>query len=162
MTGGTDHEHGGGAGAHDVKRVRFPRPDDRLGCVGRTDEDDRAFAPRLLAQERAADRVRWHGKASWRPIFTYSSILIASGWLAGAWYAWQIDGDGTQLVVCLVGFASTLFPGVPWQELADMAKEPKPRPDVLSREEIIESALSNLPPGVSVIIPHKITGSDKP
>lgn len=84
------------------------------------------YAASVLRDERTADRVRWHGRASWHPYITYSSVLIASGWLAGAWYAWMIDDDGTQLTVCLMGFLSTLFPGVPWRELAAMAKPEDP------------------------------------
>ncbi len=128
MMGGTDHEHGGGAGAHASNRVRFPGPDDLKcppGFVGWTDDDDRDFAPRLLAQARAEDRVRWHGRASWHPVLTYSTIMLASGWLAGAWYAWVIDGNGAMLATCLAAAGSTIFPGIPWKELIATAKEPK-------------------------------------
>ncbi len=87
-----------------------------------TDEDDRALSPRLLAQERAQDRVRWHGRASWHPVLTYTTVMLASGWLAGAWYAWVINGDGAELAICLGAALSTIWPGIPWRELIAMAK----------------------------------------
>ena len=86
------------------------------------------YAASVLRDERAEDRVRWHGRSSWNPVVTYSTVLIASGWLAGAWYAWVVDGNGAMLTTCLLGACSTIFPGIPWRELMDRAKPAESRP----------------------------------
>ena len=66
MTGVTDHDigHGGGAGAHDVNRVRFPGPDDcdpgeeylPVRFVSRDDVADAVFQARARAR---AQGVAW-------------------------------------------------------------------------------------------------------
>jgi hypothetical protein len=165
MTGGTDHDigHGGGAGARASNRVRFPGPDDhKIGedvkvtthlpngwvCESSRevlpvesyrkvpDPGEGHYAAGLLAQARAEDRVRWQGRAAWHPVLTYSTVMIASGWLAGAWYAWQIDADGATMAMCLVGALSTVFPGIPWRELLEMSRRPAEERPTRSADEI--------------------------
>ena len=92
-----------------------------------TDPDAEGYyAASVLREERPAARMRWQGRKSWHPVLTYSTVMIASGWLAGAWYAWVIDGDGAKLAICLGAAVSTIFPGIPWRELANMAKRDGP------------------------------------
>ena len=60
----------------------------------------------------------------WQPALTASTLMIATGWLSGAWYEWSIQADHGMAVVFLFSALSTLWPGIAWQEIADMIKAP--------------------------------------